>query len=153
MKKLIVSIVSLLILSVGTALAYDQQMAQSYEQLFEPFEGKAVAKQLHKIKAPDFVKALKNGDEIFVIDVRTPKEMGVYGVTLPNSMMVPINELFKAENLERIPEKGKVVIICKSGYRAVMALTGLTHVGFDNVYVLVGGYPQLAKELSAKAIN
>ncbi|MEA3410658.1 MAG: rhodanese-like domain-containing protein [Pseudomonadota bacterium] len=152
MKKLIVSIVSLLILSVGAALAYDKQMAASYEKFFDPFEGKAAAKQAHKMKAPDLVKALKNGDEIFVIDVRTAKETGVYSVTLPNSLVVPIDELFRAENLERIPEKGKVVITCKSGMRATMAATGLRHIGFDNVYVLVGGYQELSKAVNPKTI-
>jgi len=152
MKKVIVSIVSLLLVSMSVALAYDKQLAKSYEQFFDPFEGKAAAKQAHKMKAPDLVKALKNGEEIFVIDVRTPKETAVYSVTLPNSLIVPIDKLFKAENLEQIPEKGKVVLTCKSGMRATMAATGLRHIGFDNVYVLVGGYQELAKEVSPKTV-
>lgn len=152
MKKLIVSIVSLLLVSMSAAFAYDKEMAQSYEQFFEPFCCKAAAKEAHKMKAPDLVKALKNGDEIFVIDVRTPKETDVYSVTLPNSLVVPINELFRAENLERIPEKGKIVITCKSGMRATMAATGLRHIGFDNTYVLVGGYQELTKAVNPKTV-
>ena len=101
------------VLSMSVALAYDKQLAKSYEQSFDPFGGKTAAKQAHKMKAPDLVKA---------------------------------------ENLEQIPEKGRVAVTCKSGMRATMAATGLRHIGFDNVYVLVGGYQELAKEVSPKTV-
>ena len=137
-------------LASAASWAYDTALARSYEQLFMAASGKATPKALHFIKTPDFVGAVKKGEELFVLDIRTPNEMGILGMTIPGSVAIPLDQVFKPENLARIPTDKKVVIICKSGQRALAAGMALRHVGFENVYVLKKGIIDLAKYLSPK---
>lgn len=148
MKKLIL-IVVMFLLTTSTAWAYDQQMAESYAQFFKPFSEKATAKSLHMIKTPDFVKGVRAG-KLFVLDIRTPGESGVFGITIPESVAIPMDQVFRAENLASLPTTGKIVIVCKSGHRSMAVSTALRHIGFDNVYTLKLGIQDLAKYLSPK---
>lgn len=132
------------------AFSYDQGLAKSYEQYFSSFSGKGTAKALQMIPTEVFVESLKKGDELFVVDVRTPGESGVYGFNLGKSIVIPMNEVFKPENLAKIPATGKVVIVCKAGHRAMAVATGLRHIGFNNVFVLKHGISDVANYLSPK---
>lgn len=149
MKKFLVFIVMMLLI-VGTAWSFDKGLAGSYEQYFAQFDGKATPKALHMIKTPDFVKAVQTGQEMFVLDIRTPAETGMYGLTLPGSTAIPMNQVFTPESLARIPTDQKVVVVCKAGHRAMAVATALRHVGFKNVYVLKHGISDLANYLSPK---
>ena len=90
---------------------------------------------------------------LVALDVRTPAETGVYGVTLPGALMIPINELFTPANLARIPADKTVVVLCLSGTRATAAGTALRHIGFENVYILKGGYKALTAYMGPKEAN
>jgi rhodanese-related sulfurtransferase len=46
-----------------------------------------------------------------------------------------------------------VVIVCLSGTRASAAGTALRHIGFENVYILKGGFKALAGYLDPKEAN
>jgi rhodanese-related sulfurtransferase len=61
-----------------------------------------------------------------------------------------VNELFKSDNLDKIPTDKPVVIVCKSGARATAVGTALRHIGFDNVYILKGGFQGLSSHFGAK---
>ena len=74
-------------------------------------------------------------------------------MSLPGSLSIPVNELFKKDNLDRIPQDKAVVIVCKSGTRATAVGTALRHVGFENVYVLKGGIMALSSYLTPKNAN
>lgn len=139
MKKLSLLVILSIFIS-GPALAYDKKLAKSYDDYFSPFAGKASGKAMQLITAESLVESQKKGDNIFIIDVRTPGETGVYGFNWTNSMAVPLNEVFKPENLEKIPANVKVVVVCKGGMRAMTVATGLRHIGFSNVYVLKKGF-------------
>lgn len=148
MKKIILMIVMALI-ATSSAWAYDKMMAESYAQYFKPFSEKATAKSLHMIKTPDFVKDVRAG-KLFVLDIRTPAETGIYGITIPGSVVIPMDQVFTADNLARLPTDKKVVVICKGGHRAMAVSTALRHIGFNNVYTLKLGIQDLAKYLSPK---
>ena len=148
MKKIILMVVMFLI-AASSAWAYDTMMAESYDQYFEPFSGKATSKSLHMIKTADFVKDVRAG-KLFVIDVRTPGETGIFGITVPESVALPMDQVFKAENLAKLPTNGKIVIVCKAGHRSMAISTALRHIGFNNVYSLKLGIQDLAKYLTPK---
>jgi rhodanese-related sulfurtransferase len=148
MKKLILLVV-IFLLTNATAMAYDQQMAESYAQFFKPFSEKATSKSLQMMKTPDFVKAVKAG-QLFVLDIRTPGETGIYGITIPGSIRIPMNHVFYSVNLARLPTNQKIVVVCKAGHRAIAVSTALRHIGFNNVYSLKLGIQDLAKYLSPK---
>ena len=57
-------------------------------------------------------------------------------MNLTSSIVLPMNEVLKPENLAKIPATGKVVIVCKAGHWSMAVATGLRHIGFKNVFVL-----------------
>lgn len=151
MKKLITFLtICLCLIAAGSAHGYDTELAQRLEQFYQPFDGKQAGKHLQNILAPDFVKAIKAGEQLFVLDVRTKGETGIYGITFPESMAVEMSQVFKPETLDKIPTDRKVVVVCKSGYRATAIAMGLREIGFDNTYVLKKGFVELAKYLTVK---
>jgi rhodanese-related sulfurtransferase len=142
------------LISFGAAASgYDAGLAASYADLFKPAVAAKTGKALHLMKPDQLVKDLQAGTEIIALDVRTPNESDLLRITLPGSLQMPINEVFLAENLDRIPHDKMVVVVCKSGTRATAVGTALRHVGFDNVYILKGGLMALSAHLNAKNAN
>ena len=87
------------------------------------------------------------------LDVRTPAEIGVFTSILPGALTIPVYVLFSEANLARIPTDKTVVVLCKSGTRATAAGTALRHIGFENVYVLKGGFKALVAYMGPKEAN
>lgn len=142
------------LISFGVAAAgYDAQLAQSYARLFEPVAGAKAGKALHLMPPGQLVKNLQAGKPLVALDVRTPNEFGVFGLTLPESLSIPVNEVFLPENLERIPQDKTVLVVCKSGTRATAVATALRHIGFSDVYILKGGLVALSTYLTPKVAN
>jgi len=82
--------------------------------------------------------------------VRTRQEQSIVGVTLPNTLSLPMNEVFRPENLAKIPTDKKVIVTCKSGVRCTVIGLALRNIGFENVYATKGGLMGLMKYLSPK---
>ncbi len=137
----------------ASAFAFDHDLAESYARLFEPVAGAKAGKALHLISPEALVEELKQGKEVVTLDVRTPAESGVFTMAVPGGLAIPANELFQSENLNRLPTDKRVVVVCKSGTRATAVGTALRHVGFDNVYILKGGFMKLSAYLDAKTSN
>ena len=142
-----------LLLAASTGWAYDAELAAGYAQLFAPVKGAKAGKALHLMAVEAFVDGLKSGKEYVTLDVRTPAELGIFGAALPNNLPIPVDQLFQPDNLARIPTDKPVVVVCQSGTRAAVVGTALRHVGFDNVYILKGGFKALASSLDAKVAN
>lgn len=142
-----------IVLTATSAWAYDHELAASYAQLFEPVAGAKAGKALHLMKPEVFVENLKNGKQVVALDIRTPAEFGVFSMALPESLKIPVNELFTTENLDRLPTDRQLVVVCKSGTRAAAVGTALRHIGFENVYILKGGFKGLSAYLDAKTAN
>ena len=134
----------------GPVFAYDTKMAKSYEKYFSPFVGKKAAKSTQLISAKALMESQTKGDNLFILDIRTEGETSIYGFNLTNSVAIPANEVFKPDNLKKIPTNMKVVVVCKGGLRAAMVATGLRHIGFKNVYILKQGFSGLANYVSPK---
>ena len=153
MKKLTVLFISGIALMMAFSLpviAYDQLLAQSYEHYFAPFKGKATGKAMQQMPVAAFVKAVRSGAAVEVIDIRTPAESALIGFTIPGTMILPMDQIFKPENLARISRDKKVVVSCKAGHRGMAVTTALRHLGFNNVYNLKGGTMALMKHLNPK---
>ena len=148
-----VLLAAVLAISSTVSWAYDQELAASYQRLFEPVTGAKAGKGLHLVKPEALVEELKTGKQYVAIDVRTPTEFGIFTMSLPGSMVIPTNEIFKPENLSRLPKDKQMLIVCKSGTRATAVGTALRHIGFDNVSILKGGYMALNKHLDPKTAN
>ena len=134
----------------GPALAYDQDLAKNFQQYFSSFSGSATGKAMQFISAKALVEGQVKGDNLFVLDIRTPGEKSFYGFNMSNSLAIPMNEVFKPENLKKIPTSLKVVVVCKAGTRAIAVATGLRNIGFTNVFILKKGFADLANYVSPK---
>ena len=154
LKKVFTTFLAVAALSLASpAWAYDAALAQSYADMFASAKGAKIGKHMNFMKPDKFVNAVKAKAPLVVIDVRTPAEINIVSATLPGTLAIPINELFKPESLAAIPTDKKVVILCKSGARATAAGTALRHIGFKNVYVLKGGLKGLIGYLGPKEAN
>jgi len=152
-RLLTTTLLAVAVTFAGPAWSYDAAMAQSYAKLFAPVKGAGAGKALHLIPPDVFLNKVKAKEPLVVLDIRTPAETGVYSVTLPGSLVIPINELFTGANLAQIPTDKTVVVICLSGTRATAAGTALRHIGFENVYVLKGGFKALIGYMGPKEAN
>jgi len=142
------------ILSFGAVAAdYDVELAASYAKLFAPAKGAKAGKALHLIPPAKFIEIVHSGKPMATLDVRTPGETKVFGMTLPGSLRISADELFQPANLQLIPRDRMVVVLCQAGVRATAMGTALRHVGFDNVYVLKGGFKGLSGALNCKVAN
>lgn len=146
MKKIVRNAVVVYSLGVSPVLpAYDAALAEKFHQLFSQAKGAETGEALQLMGVETFIDDLKAGRDFLVVDIRTPAETAVLGLTIPSSIKIPLDSLFKNESLERIPVDRPVVIVCKSGIRATAAGVSLRHLGFDNVYVLSGGFQALSR--------
>lgn len=135
------------------AWSYDMAMAESYAKLFAPVKGADAGKALHMLSPDAFLDKVKGKEPLMVLDIRTPAETGIYSATLPGTLAIPIDELFAETNLSRIPTDKTVIVMCLSGTRAAAAGTALRHIGFNNVYMLNGGFKALTGYMGPKEAN
>ena len=152
-RLLTITLLAATVTIVGPAWSYDSAMAESYAELFAPVKGAGAGKALHLMKPDVFLNKVNAKEPLVAVDIRTPAETSVYSATLPGTLVIPIDELFTKANLTRIPTDMTVVVLCKSGTRAAAAGTALRHIGFDNVYVLKGGFKALAGYMGPKEAN
>jgi len=154
LTRLLTTIPLVIAVALATpAWSYDTAMAESYAKLFAPVKGAGAGKALHLMKPNAFLNKVKAKEPLVALDVRTSAEIGVFTSILPGSLMIPMNELFTEANLARIPTDKAVVVLCKSGTRATAAGTALRHIGFENVYVLKGGFKALIAYMGPKEAN
>lgn len=133
--------------------AYDQGEAEGYAQMFASVQGPKAGKQLHLIKPDQFVKEVRAGKQYVTVDIRTPGETTFFTGNMPGNLVIPLNELFEHEQLAKLPNDKPIVIMCKSGTRATAAATGLRDIGFEETYVLKGGFAGLSAYLGPKEAN
>lgn len=149
--KRIAMFILLVAISMGSlAGAYDAKLAKSYEKLFSQVKGAGAGKALHLISPAAFVDGVQKGKKFVALDVRTVGETGIFGMTLPGSIVIPANQVFTKANLAKLPTNKTIVVICKAGARSVAIATALRHIGFDKVYILKGGMMGLSGFLGPK---
>lgn len=94
----------------------------------------------------DLKKAIDQGQEIRLIDVRDPVEREV--VAIPQSEIIPYerinDELIKNDEIP-------VIFYCRNGIRSARAARKLRNAGFENVYNLSGGTNAWAREIDQEA--
>lgn len=133
--------------------SYDESAAERFARQFAAAKDGAAGKGLHCMKPEDLLTIVKKGEKVVALDVRTPAESAVFGMTMPGTMNIPINELFLPENLSRIPIDRPVVVMCQTGLRVGMAVAALRQIGFDDTFALRGGFKALSDYLDPVAAN
>ena len=149
MKKKLLSTLTVALLTVS-AHAYDDTKAKELNTFYSHMTQKACADSKLFIKAKEVMKLLKEKKDITLLDVRTDGEASVIALSGDNALHMPISELFKKENLDKLPTDKPIMVVCHSGTRATLAAIGLKRIGFKKVHVVKGGLIALAEANNPK---
>jgi len=149
MKKMIFSSITVALLA-SNVMAYDAKKAEEFNKFYSHMTQKACADSKLFIKADDALKMLKEKKEFTFLDVRTDGENTILSMSGENALHIPINILFKKENLDKLPSDKPIVVVCHSGTRATLAAMGLKRLGFKHIHVVKGGMIALAKANNPK---
>lgn len=94
--------------------------------------------------APDVLHGRLAGDEVVLLDVRTPDEVAEDG-ELPGAINIPLCEL--RQRLDEVPRDREVVTFCTISLRGYEAALILEQNGYQQVRVLDGGVSNWPYEL------
>ncbi|TVQ15567.1 MAG: rhodanese-like domain-containing protein [Balneolaceae bacterium] len=96
------------------------------------------------ITVQELSEKLKNGDEIFILDVREEFE---YDISNLSGFIIPLPEL--ENRMYELEDKKdmEVIVHCRTGERSVDAVKILVEYGFKNPKNLLGGINQWAREI------
>jgi rhodanese-related sulfurtransferase len=135
------------------AQAYDEALAARIDrEVTGQMDRQFFVTKPCKVEAVDVLQMLAKGEKVTLLDMRTPEEMAVVGLTHPKALAIPMHALFKKENLDRLPRDGKIVVICHSGNRAAGSTALLKAVGFKDVVYVNGGLISLVTNLTPKTV-
>jgi rhodanese-related sulfurtransferase len=90
---------------------------------------------LKRLSAVELQAMIDNGDEVTIIDVRTPEEYNEGHI--PGSISVPLGTI---EELESVSFKGKVVLYCTAGVRSYKASKMFAAKGLEDLMDLKGSF-------------
>lgn len=96
-----------------------------------------------EIEPDDLKERLDLGEDIYILDVRTPEEYQAWRISYnsyQNPPLIPIDQLFslQTEAPEQIPKHKEIVTVCAHGNRSIMAAKLLSRLGY-NVKSVRGG--------------
>ena len=148
-KKIITGILFLSTLAVNVS-AYDTNKAKDFDKFYSNYTQKACAKSKLYIDGEEMMKMIRDKNKFTFLDIRTKGETSVVGVKASNLLEIPIEHLFEAKNLDRLPKDELLVLVCYSGTRAIAATISLKMLGFTNTRVMKFGIMGLAKANSVK---
>jgi rhodanese-related sulfurtransferase len=139
---------------VAVGFSYDAELAQKMDALFSQLSPEVIKKGYPiQVDINQLFEMIKKKEDFVILDVRTPQEQSIVGSTWKNTLNIPMHEVFKPENLNKIPKDKKVVVVCHSGERAWAVVTGLRAAGFNNVYHFKGGIKEIADKVSRNVVD
>ncbi len=86
------------------------------------------------ITPQQLAERLQAGDDLYLLDVRTPMEHAAYAIE--GSHLIPIEEL--GQRLHELPQDKEIVVYCRVGTRSAYACMHLARMGYQ-VRNLEGG--------------
>lgn len=152
MKRLL-SALALSAMFVGSGMAYDQNLAKRFDAMFSQLTPEVIKQRPCQITPSQLLNMVQKKEEFVILDVRTPAEIAIVAPTWKNTLYIPMHELFKDENLRKIPKDKTVVVVCHTGDRAAAVVTALRILGFDKVFQFRGGIQEMAKEVGRTATD
>jgi rhodanese-related sulfurtransferase len=146
-------VISALLGFVTIGFSYDEELAKKFDAVFSQMTPEILKKTPCQIDASQLFEMIKKKEDFVILDVRTPQEQSIVGITWKNTLKIPMHEVFKPENLNKLPKDKKIVVVCHSGDRAAAVVTGLRAIGFNNAYQFKGGIKELAEAAGRKVID
>ena len=84
---------------------------------------------------------MDSGDEVIILDVRTPEEYAQGHI--PGAVLLPVSNI-TSDALELLPDKSaEILVYCRSGNRSRQAANALVDMGYTAVYDFggIGSWP------------
>jgi adenylyltransferase/sulfurtransferase len=103
---------------------------------------------VQQITVHDLARRLTAGEPTYLLDVRQPWEN--HAAALPNSTLVPLDQLDSHIDEVTPPEGALVVTYCHHGVRSLSAAAILERHGLTNVVSLMGGIDQWSLRVDPK---
>jgi rhodanese-related sulfurtransferase len=138
---------------VAVGFSYDAELAKKMDAMFSQMTPEVLKQRPCQIDSSQLFEMIKKKEDFVILDVRTPQEQSITGITWKNTLNIPMHEVFKPENLNKLPKDKKIVVICHSGDRAAAVVTGLRAVGFNNAYQFKGGIKEIADKVGRNVID
>lgn len=149
--KRVLTILVLTIVLVTSAFAYDKEMAKKFDAMFSQMTPEVLTLRPCQITTKDILEMIKKKEEFLILDIRTPAETKLIAPVWKGSLIIPMHELFKPENLAKLPKDQKIAVLCHTGDRAAAATIALRAVGFSNAFQFKGGITEFAREVGRMA--
>ncbi|MDH5442367.1 MAG: DUF1573 domain-containing protein [Candidatus Nomurabacteria bacterium] len=96
---------------------------------------------LHEIYPGDVAEKIKNGENIILLDVRSPQEYSE--VHLKNALLLPVDELSQQTlddiGLGQDKKDSEIILYCRSGGRSKIAYDIMESLGYTNIKSSAGG--------------
>lgn len=88
-----------------------------------------------EIEASKLKEKLDKGEDVFILDVRTPEEYEAWRLSYDKyqkTPLIPVDKLFTSQKLiaEQIPKDKEIVTLCSHGNRSMMAAQMLSRMGY-----------------------
>jgi rhodanese-related sulfurtransferase len=104
--------------------------------MFESLFGLKRRAIIPQINAQELYVRRQAGDELLLVDVRTPREYEFDG-HVEGSRLLPLSML--QQRMHELPKDKTLVLVCRSGSRSQTACEILANAGYENVTNLRGG--------------
>ena len=96
-----------------------------------------------EISIQELKAALDRGDDLVVLDVREPWELG--RASLPGTLNIPMNEI--PDRLAEVPDDRRVAVLCRSGGRSMQVTNYLRGHGYGMTSNITGGIMAWADQI------
>ena len=137
--KISVAVLIVIILIITATLLYFKFRNNNTESTNNTVGENVISEEKITFKniTDDEAKAeLDKDNTIIVLDVRSEEEYQQSHI--PNSILIPVNEL-ESKAVSQLPDKqSKIFVYCRSGARSTVACGILVNLGYTNVYNLGG---------------
>ncbi|WP_051173158.1 rhodanese-like domain-containing protein [Thermodesulfobacterium hveragerdense] len=140
------------VLYLGQGWGYDVELAKKFDSFFSKLTPEVIAKKPCMISVKNLFEMIEKKEPFVVLDIRTPQEKNFVRVSIPNTIEIPMHELFKEENLKNLPKDKLIVVVCHTGARAIAASLPLNMLGYKAI-VLDGGISELAKAAGRSVVG
>ncbi len=127
----------------------DWKEVETLNKMFSNFTEEFLAKKPCQVKPDELINWIEDNKKILIVDIKTPKEVMLVGFTHTDSIHIPMHTLFEKDNLEKLANSDyeKIVLVCRSGHRSLIATAFLKRIGFENVFSLEGGIIELVQHI------
>jgi len=132
----LIVIISMLLM-VG--VAFGQQPTGEFEVVRKAVEAYLTSGKPPVIEAKDLYQILNDGDpenDPFILSVRKPEDDAKGRI--PGAITIFWKDLWKPENLAKLPKDKKIVVYCYTGHTGGIAATILNLLGYDAVNLKFG---------------